>query len=398
MAAGRWLRRVCVLQAILGAYAAYSPIRDYSGSTFFDHWTFFDQTDAGLTNGDVQFLGQSAATSQRLAFTNGAGNTIIKVDNSSTVVWPNKRNSIRLEGNEAYGVGSLIIIDIVHMPFGCSVWPAFWTRGTNGKWPDVGEIDIIEGVNRRTFNQMALHTTPGCVQAANATQTGKSTITDCSTQQGVPGCVVQEQKPASYGTAFNAAGGGVFATQIDVSGIFIWFFSRPDLPENLRSATASSSLDTSSWGTPSAAWPSSSCKIEDHFTPQQIILDLTLCGDFATPVYNQTCPPPTKNCYEDNVLGDGSNYNEAYFEIPYIRVYNADAAATPTTVSSGSAPTFSGTSGPGSGGAAGSGNSTSDTSGGNTNNNSALPHSLPSGSLIFTVLALVGAASSVFVL
>lgn len=117
MAAGRWLRRVCVLQAILGAYAAYSPIRDYSGSTFFDHWTFFDQTDAGLTNGtnirsvktsiftasgcfsgDVQFLGQSAATSQRLAFTNGAGNTIIKVDNSSTVVWPNKRNSVSSPG------------------------------------------------------------------------------------------------------------------------------------------------------------------------------------------------------------------------------------------------------------------------------------------------------------
>ncbi|KAJ8507182.1 hypothetical protein ONZ45_g10432 [Pleurotus djamor] len=315
------------------SFAAYSPTRDYNGASFFNHWSFFDKTDAGVTN----------------------GNAVIKVDNSSTVVWDNKRNSVRLESLEAYDIGSLIVIDVAHMPFGCSVWPAFWTRGVGGEWPGVGEIDIIEGVNRRTFNQMALHTSPGCTQASGASQSGTTLLTDCGADGGRPGCTVRENKPANYGPDFNAAGGGIFATQFDVSGVFIWFFSRPDIPEAIR--TNASSIDTSTWGTPSASWPSSSCAISNFFAPQQLILDITLCGDFATPTYNATCGAPKKNCYEDNVLGNGTNYDDAYFEIPFIRVYSANPSASPSSLSAGSVPTFtssapgsSGTNSPASGG------------------------------------------------
>ena len=102
----------------------------------------------------------------------------------------------------------------MHIPYGCSVWPAFWSKGT--LWPNDGEIDIVEAINLMDHNQVALHTTDGCLHDTNITQTGSDTATDCSKGSG---CVVAERKPNSYGAGFAAAGGGVWATQFDVTGI-----------------------------------------------------------------------------------------------------------------------------------------------------------------------------------
>ena len=94
------------------------------------------------------------------------------------------------------------------------MWPAFWSKGS--LWPNDGEIDIVEAINLMGNNQAALHTTDGCLKMPNVAQLGRNTWTDCS--QG-SGCVVAETKPNSYGSGFAAAGGGVWATQFDVSGI-----------------------------------------------------------------------------------------------------------------------------------------------------------------------------------
>ena len=42
--------------------------------------------------------------------------------------------------------GGLFIADFKRMPFGCSLWPAYWSYGTDS-WPANGEVDILEGVN-----------------------------------------------------------------------------------------------------------------------------------------------------------------------------------------------------------------------------------------------------------
>jgi len=132
------------------------------------------------------------------------------------------------------------MIDVRHIPYGCSVrhspnlskvkvinsiwqvWPSFWTLGTDKEWPGGGEIDVIEGINMMDHNQIALHTTPGCFQAQNSGQTGQTIEGDCSTPQG---CLVAENKPNSWGPGFAQAGGGVWALQIDVAGIFVWYWS-----------------------------------------------------------------------------------------------------------------------------------------------------------------------------
>lgn len=63
---------------------------------------------------------------------------------------------------------------------------------------------------------MALHTLPGCYHSPPPNQKGTDDDLDCSTAAG---CVVHETTPNSFGTGFNNAGGGVWATQFDVSGI-----------------------------------------------------------------------------------------------------------------------------------------------------------------------------------
>jgi beta-glucanase (GH16 family) len=42
------------------------------------------------------------------------------------------------------------------LPAGAGLWPAFWVLGT-GKWPDTGEIDVMENVGEPAWVSAALH-------------------------------------------------------------------------------------------------------------------------------------------------------------------------------------------------------------------------------------------------
>ena len=44
----------------------------------------------------------------------------------------------------------------VKLPAGPGLWPAFWALG-NGRWPDAGEMDILENVGDPTWTNFALH-------------------------------------------------------------------------------------------------------------------------------------------------------------------------------------------------------------------------------------------------
>ena len=65
-------------------------------------------------------------------------------------------------------------------------------------------------------NQMALHAQTGCTQASSVTQSGTTGGTNCTDGSG---CTVAENRSNSYGEGFANAGGGVWATQFDTSGI-----------------------------------------------------------------------------------------------------------------------------------------------------------------------------------
>ncbi|KAL1943259.1 hypothetical protein VTO73DRAFT_4334 [Trametes versicolor] len=370
------------LFATPSALAAFNLAKEYSGASFFNGWDFGNGTFDSTTHGHVNYLNQSSATGQKLAYVNDAGNAVVKVDDFSFVAWQDKRNSVRLESTDFFPVGSVIVFDATHLPFGCSVWPGFWTKGPT--WPQGGEIDIVEAINLMGKNQMALHTQPGCNQPANAPQSGSTVGSDCSSgTDSAAGCAVLDAQANSFGGDFAAAGGGVWATQFDETGVFIWFWSRKDIPDGVTNAQ--DTIDPTNWGTPSAAWPASDCDVNKFFTPQQLVLDITLCGDWAGQpnLYQSTCGGTLGNstvdvCYIDNVINNnGTKYHDAYFEISSIKVFTVNNTVFTPTVTDGTTVLSSATATPDAqsdaGSSSGNGTNANGTSTGGNGGNGALP-------------------------
>lgn len=309
----------------------YGLVKEYAGSGFFDDWNFYGSYD-NLTNGNAYFVTASQASKQQLAFVNSAGNAIIKVDNTTNNLQINQdRNSVNIATKDYFAMGSVWVADMVHVPYGCSVWPAYWSQAPG--WPTGGEIDTFEGINMVTNAEVSLHTEPGCT-IVKSTQT--STIinnTDCSyLENSNSGCGIEVPDPKSYGAAFAAAGGGVFVTEYAATAISVWFFSRSDVPSSLQGNA--SSIDTAAFGIPVANFSSAGCNVEKYFRPQNLIFDITLCGDYAgnPTTFAQTC---SGVCYDDYVLGSPSNYDNAYFEVRSVRVFGTSSAVVVQAPSNG---------------------------------------------------------------
>ncbi|GAA6002175.1 glycoside hydrolase family 16 protein [Rhodotorula paludigena] len=295
-----------------GGGGPYELVQSHEGETFFDGWDFW--SDADPTHGQVDYVPQDQARSAGLISTSSSVATM-KVDSSSTLEAGAQRQSVRIHSKEAVQIGSLIIADIVKMPFGCATW---WMNGPN--WPAGGEIDVLEGVHDFPANQITLHVVDsGCKLSESADVTGKLVPAndDCNANvKGNAGCSYAEQAANSYGKGFNDAGGGVFATSFTADAIDQWFWSRPDVPENIKSGTP----DEAGWGKPTASWPSSSCEISKCFADQTMIFDTTLCGDWAGAVWEGECLEVAATCAD--AVKDPKNFVDAVWEVASVKVYS----------------------------------------------------------------------------
>ncbi|RPD58435.1 hypothetical protein L226DRAFT_541292 [Lentinus tigrinus ALCF2SS1-7] len=312
------------------ASSPWKVVQQWQGSSFFDGWNFINSADT-WTHGIAQYVDQSTAQSANLIDINDSGHAIMRVETTGTV--SGNRQSIRLESQFTY-TGGLIVIDAVHMPTGCGTWPAFWSNGPN--WPVGGEIDMVEGVNDYTNNQVTLHTNPGCTMSSSDPNTLGITgslvaNTDCAVATTAnAGCGVRASQTNSFGAPFNSNGGGVFATLWNDDGIKTWFFPRGSIPDDIDNGKP----QPSGWSAPIANFPASSCKPSTYFYTHTAIFDTTLCGDWAGGVWTaagipgqeQSCAARTgaATC-EDYVRGNGSAFAEAYWEVKYVKIYQTSS-------------------------------------------------------------------------
>ena len=146
-----------------------------------------------------------------------------------------------------------------------------WTTNLNGSWPAGGEIDIIEGVNTQTYNQISLHTGSAakCGISTDMTNfTGRVLHNnDCAVASNPSGCSVTDSQAMSYVEAFNAAQGGVYAMKWTSDAINVYWWARRDIPQDVISGNP----DPSTWAKPVASSSSASCDIDTLFQNHQIV-------------------------------------------------------------------------------------------------------------------------------
>ncbi|KAH8820411.1 concanavalin A-like lectin/glucanase domain-containing protein [Xylogone sp. PMI_703] len=308
--------------------AAYTIQDTFDNSNFFSEFTFF--ADADPTAGFVKYATASAANLSSLAGYTGSA-VYLGVDHT-TVNPPGGRHSVRVTSNKSYTRG-LFIADIAHMPDStCGVWPAFWTFGPN--WPSSGEIDIIEGVNAQTTNTMTLHTSAGCTITGTGAQSSSTlSNTNCNAGNGNDGCGFSSADTRSYGSGFNALGGGIYAMDWTSSAINVYFFPRTSITPDITSGTPA----PETWGTPVASFSGSGdgCDIDTHFANHNIVFNTDFCGGWAGSVWSSgSCASLASTC-DAYVAANPTAFVNAYWEINSVKVYqdggNSTSTATTTT-------------------------------------------------------------------
>lgn len=182
-----------------------------------------------------------------------------------------------------------------------------WTVGPN--WPAGGEIDIIEGVNLQTQNQMTMHTSDGCSLAGSSCLSNQG----CSAYGG------------AFGDSFNQGKGGTYAMEWTGDAIKIWFFARGQEPKDILG----DSPDPNTWANPASTFQGgSNCDMDAHFKDQQILFDTTFCGDWAGSQWSNdnTCSAKASTC-EEYVKSNPKAFSEAYWTINALKVYTSDASS-----------------------------------------------------------------------
>lgn len=153
-------------------------------------------------------------------------------------------------------------------------------------------------------NQVTLHSGAGCVLDKATDALSHLLGTSCESSNGNnAGCAWQQKENSTFGHLFNMQAGGVYAHTLESDAISVWYFPRDSIPADITSQTP----DPSTWGTPTALFPNTQCDIMSHFLAQNLIFDITLCGDWAGPAYESSGCPGT--CA--SAIADKSNFNGA---------------------------------------------------------------------------------------
>lgn len=295
------------------------------GDKFWDDWDFYGKPD-DTTHGDAWYTSREDCFNEKLCqIVDGK----VQLSVNTSDVQP-KRHSHKIVSKKSFKKG-VHIIDVEHMPTGCSTWPALWMF--NPDWPNQGEIDIWEGVHTQRNNLTSLHTKEGCYLPDDATLKESDPLSkNCL---GGTGCNWKYHDDKSYGPGFNEQKGGVMVINWTDESMEFQFIPRADVakfdvlvnpPEELPA-----DFSTAQFGDLRAKFDlgaGSACPNANStfFGPQFYEINTTFCGDWAGNVWSQfpECTATGYGICQEFMANHPEAFHEAYWTVNYIRIYGAE--------------------------------------------------------------------------
>lgn len=196
-----------------------------------------------------------------------------------------------------------------------------WTMASHRPWPEMGELDIIEGVNSQNHNNIALHTREGCEIINGGDFTGTVDTYNCYVyapdQHKNIGCKIVANQSNAYGSVFNNEGGGIYAVEWTSTAIKVWFLRRRPIPSDIAYGRPT----PATWGPPLASF-SGACDIDSYIQNQTLIINTAFCGGWAGSVWHEDslCGQKARTCVEF-VRMHPAEFRDAYWGIHSLKVY-----------------------------------------------------------------------------
>lgn len=323
-----------------GLHDEYKLTWRAEGETFFDDWQFIETS---MTRGAEWYLNRSEAFFHSVAHASSAG-AILRVGEQ---VHPFKRRSLMLRSPQAWrpDSGFMVAMKYKHVPYGPGIWPAYWLVNSDLPWPKGGELDVLEYANDQTA-KVTFHTDFNCSLEVNKMKTCAREMIDVDDEM-IPscftnysgnelGCLPNQVRKTGEWYSKNP---GVLAVLWDASGIIVYHIPQAEIPEDLKNDKPEPNKWPGRWRFAYMPFDPSGCV--NVARPQEIVLNIALCGDWAGNAWwdceecKQTgfvpnyCIPahvtePATDCctiYMSNPSAEENLKTKAYFDIDYIKVF-----------------------------------------------------------------------------
>jgi len=261
------------------------PMGDYDlkwvaqGTSFFDEFTFATKDE---NHGSAEYLPRSDA--EAAGVIEAEGSFAVLRAGAASPRYLYKRETAKILSKQSWK-HFLVAMRYSHVPYGCGVWPAFFTLAPDAAWPDGGEIDLLEYVNS-DVSKSSFHTggscklNPAAVSKYGSMPDRNSMNYDCVTQYPDRlGCAPNKWMKTGQEWARSP---GVVAAEWTESFLKIFYIPEHELPTDLLSDEPKP--DTwDRWLFSYYPFEGTGCTMQ----AQQLVMQIGFCGDWASKVWDQ---------------------------------------------------------------------------------------------------------------
>jgi len=269
----------------------YQLVHEAKGNNFFDDMVFAN--GPAQTNGAAHYLDKGSAFDEGIIETTET-NAYMRVGEPFDTSDGPRRHSVHVSTNRRYK-HFLAAMRYQHVPFGLGVWPAFWTNGA-APWPQNGELDILEYASH-AGQKVSVHTgdsnhcklSPQLVQQCGEMFDSNGMGFDCYTNYGqnrlgcAPTTYAGQREPEYW-----SSNPGAMVVEWTDRFMKVFYFEEAAIPADLDSETPQPDTWDEKWviayfpfAGSNEQNPGSCPNPADVLGPQEIIMNIELCGDWA---------------------------------------------------------------------------------------------------------------------